>query len=125
MSREPSRIMPSAPILSPVVRINKSDFTMSSIGISNSSLSLLTRHFILDDSSCSLSKAYDDPYSLKVDISDAIIIDITIPTVSYQSKSLIKKIVFIPRAIKRIRIIGSPKLSKNSIKKESFFMLVI
>ena len=73
--------MPSAPILSPVVNINKSDFTISSINISFISLFLLTRHFIFDDSSCRASNAFEEPYSLIVEISDAIMIAITIPTV--------------------------------------------
>ena len=40
----------------------------------------------------------------------------TIPTVSYQSKSLIKKIVLIPRAIKSILIMGSVNVSNNNLK---------
>ena len=51
-------------------------------------------------------------------------IAITIPTVSYQSKSLIKKIVLIPSAISRIFIIGSEKVSINNLKKLSCFFLL-
>ena len=39
---------------------------------------------------------------------------ITIPTVSYQSKSFIKNIVLIPKAINKILIIGSENVSNNN-----------
>ena len=64
------------------------------------------------------------PYSDIEETNDAIKIAITIPTVSYQSKSLIKNIVFIPKAINNIFIIGSDKVSNNNLKKVSLFFFV-
>ena len=79
---------------------------------------------ILEDSSVNLLNIFIEPYSLSEEISDATNIAITIPTVSYQSKSLIKNIIFIPNAINNILIIGSENVSNNNLKKESFFFFV-
>ena len=74
--------IPSAGIFSPLDKIITSFFTMSSIDIYIIFLFLLTRTFIFDDSSCILSNALLDPYSLIADISDATKMAITIPIVS-------------------------------------------
>ena len=113
----PSIKYPSAGTLSPVSNITISLTTTSLIGISLISLFLLTRHLILDASICNFLKACSLPYSDIVDIKEAIKIAITIPTVSYQSKSLIKNTILIPKAIIKIRIIGSPNDSNNFFKK--------
>ena len=52
---------------------------------------------------------------------DAKNIAITIPTVSYQSKSLIRNTNFIPNAIINIRMIGSPNDPIRSSKKLFLF----
>ena len=66
---------------------------------------LITLHFICNASSCNFSNAFS--LSDIVDINDVRSIAITIPTVSYQSKSLNKNITFKTRAISKILIIGS------------------
>lgn len=109
--------MPSAGIFSPYSKRIISPTTISSIGILIIPSNLLTLALVLEASCCNLSKAFSLPYSDKVEINEARKIAIAIPTVSYQSKSFIKNIVFIPRAINRIRIIGSPKLLSNCLKR--------
>ena len=94
------------------------------MGISTTCPFLLTLTFILDDSSVNLLNALIEPYSLILDIKEATSIANTIPTVSYQSKSLIKNIVLIPKAISSIFIIGSENVSNNNFKKVSCFFLL-
>ena len=60
-----------------------------------------------------------------VEINEAINIAITIPKVSNQSKSRNKNMVFIPKAINRILIMGSPRDSKNSFIIPFCFAFVI
>ena len=116
--------MPSAGTLSPVPSTTISSTTISLTGTSTTCPFLLTLAFIFEDSSVSLLNARIDPYSDILDIKEATIMAITIPTVSYQSKSLIKKIVLIPKAINSILIIGSEKVSNNNFKKVSCFFLL-
>ena len=116
--------IPSAGILSPSFNITKSFTTISSIGILVIWLFLFTFTFILDVSSVNLLNAFTEPYSLIDDINDATIIAITIPIVSYQSKSLIKNMIFIPNAINNILIIGSENVSNNSFINVSCFFFV-
>ena len=120
----PSIIIPSAGILSPDSSKTKSSTTTSLIGICIFFPSLFTLTLISDDSSVNLLKARIEPYSLILDIKEATIIASTMPTVSYQSKSLIKKIVLIPKAINNILIIGSENVSINNFKKVSCFFFV-
>ena len=62
----------------------------------------------------------------KIDeIKDATKIAMTMPIVSNQSKSWNKKIVFMAKAISKILIIGSARVSMNSLKKLFFFLLEI
>ena len=117
--------MPSAGILSPADNKTISPTTTSSTFISSTFPFLFTLHFILAASFCNLTKDFSLPYSEIVDIKEATKIAITIPTVSYQSKSCIRKRILMPKAINKIRIIGSPKLSKNLLKKVVPFASVI
>lgn len=86
--------MPSAGIFSPYSKRIISPTTISSIGILIIPSNLLTLALVLEASCCNLSKAFSLPYSDKVEINEARKIAITIPTVSYQSKSFIKKYSF-------------------------------
>ena len=102
-----------------------SPITTSSMGIWVIFPLRRARHFILEDSSCNLANASSLPYSEIVEINEAKNIAITMPTVSYQSKFWIKKIVLIASAIKRIFMIGSPSVCNKSLKKLSRFFEVI
>ena len=98
--------------------------TISSMSISIILLFLITLLFIFDASSSNFSNAFSLPYSDMVDMNDARKIAITIPTVSYQLKSLNRNNVFIANAIKSIFIIGSPSVTNSIFKKLSFSFLL-
>ena len=115
--------MPSAGILSPVCSMTMSFTTISSINTSFVMLFLLTFVFILDDFSWSLSKAFSLPYSEIVDMRLASMIAIKMPIVSYQSKFLNNTIVLNAKAIIKIFIMGSPRVSSKSFRKLSFFLI--
>ena len=102
-----------------------SPLTISFVLTSITFLSLTTLDSIILASFSSFSKAFSLPYSEIVETIDARRIEATIPIVSYQSKSLSKKTILTAKAINKILIIGSPKLSTKMLMIFLFLVLVI
>lgn len=107
----PLIIFPSAETASHVSKYTMSPTTASPISTSFIFAFLKTFVLILDASSCNSSKDFSLPYSDKVDMKDAKKIAITIPMVSYQSKSWNKNKVLTVKAINSILMIESPKVA--------------
>ena len=121
----PLIIFPSAGTASPVSKYTISPTTISPISISFICPFLKTFVLILEASSWSSSKAFSLPYSDTVDINEARKIAMTIPMVSYQSKSWNKNKVLTAKAINNIFIIGSPRVAISLWMKLSFWLALI